>query len=208
MVTRDLLLSLVHGPEGSGGAEGLTVFSLQVLLDVWDSLSVAREGGMSWYCRQVRECDFILVVCSRGLNRTLAPPADRDQEGEEDAGGVGRDFRPSSACDAAVRLVGEEVGRAKARGRDLSKYMAAVFEHCDEGDVPAELRLVRHYQLMCDLPLLFSHLHTVALHRPGGYLKINHISDDGFAQLPAGAALQLAIYEAGVELRAKGHGGE
>lgn len=163
---------------------------------------------MSWYCRQIRECDFILVVCSRGLSEGLAPPAGRDEEDEEDAGGIGRDFRSSSssACDAAVRLVGEEVGRAKARGRDLSKYMAAIFEHSEEGDVPAELRLVPHYELMRDLPLLFSHLHSVALHRPGGYLKINHISDDSFAQLPAGAALQLAIYEAGVELRAKGHG--
>lgn len=163
---------------------------------------------MSWYCRQIRECDFILVVCSRGLSRGLAPPAGRDEEEDEDAGGRGRDFGPSSACDTAVRLIGEEVGRAKARGRDLSKYMAAIFEHSEEGDIPTELRLVPHYQLMCDLPLLFSHLHAVALHRPGGYLKINHISDEGFAQLPAGAALQLAVYEAGVELRAKGHGGD
>lgn len=175
---------------------------------MWDSLSVAREGVMSWYCRQIRECDFILVVCSRGLSRGLAPPAGLDEEEDEDAGGRGRDFGPSSACDTAVRLIGEEVGRAKARGRDLSKYMAAIFEHSEEGDIPTELRLVPHYQLMCDLPLLFSHLHAVALHRPGGYLKINHISDEGFAQLPAGAALQLAVYEAGVELRAKGHGGD
>lgn len=158
---------------------------------------------MSWYCRQIRECDFILVICSRGLSHGLAPPTGRDED--EDTGDVGSDYRPSSVCDAAVRLIGEEVGRAKARGRDLSKYMVAIFEHSEEGDVPAELRLVRHYELMCDLPLLFSQLHAVALHRPGGYLKINHISDDGFAQLPAGAALQLAIYEAGVELRAKGH---
>lgn len=151
---------------------------------------------MSWYCRQIRECDFILVVCSRGLRRALAPPAGQDEEAS------------SSACAAAVQLVGEEVGRAKARGHDLSKYMAAILEHSEEGDIPVELRLVPHYQLMCDLPLLFSHLHAVALHRPGGYLKINHISDDGFAQLPAGAALQLAVYEAGMELRAKGPEGD
>lgn len=163
---------------------------------------------MSWYCRQIRECDFILVVCSRALNHALAPPTGRDEEDDKDAGGGGRDFQPSLACNAAVQLIGEEVGRAKARGRDLSKYMVAIFKHSEEGNIPAVLRLVPHYELMRDLPLLFSRLHTVALHRPGGYLKINHISDDGFAQLPAGAALQLAIYEAGVELRAKGHGGD
>lgn len=77
------------------------------------------------------------------------------------------------SSDVAVQLVGEEVGRAKARGQDLSKYMAAIFEYSEESDIPTELRLVSHYMLTSDLPLLFSHLHGMALHRPGGYLKVN-----------------------------------
>ena len=95
------------------------------------------------------------------------------------------------------------MGKAKARGQELSKYMAAIFEYSEETDIPTELMLVSHYKLTNDLPLLFSHLHAVALHRPGGYLKINQISEEGFAKLPAGAALQWAIYEAGMAMRAK-----
>ncbi|XP_040912752.1 interleukin-17 receptor D [Toxotes jaculatrix] len=177
----------------------------QVCLDLWDSLSLAEEGSMAWYCRQIRECDFILVICSRGLNHRPKPPEsegdDEDEEGER-----GLAFGSSAfSSDAAVQLIGEEVGRAKARGQDLSKYMAAIFEYSEETDIPTELRLVSHYTLTTDLPLLFSHLHGVALHSPGAYLKINHISEGGFAKLPAGAALQWAIYEAETAMRAERH---
>lgn len=106
----------------------------------------------------------------------------------------------ASSCAAIVQLIGEEVGRAKARGEDMSKYMAAVFKYCKETDIPTELRLASHYMLPRDLQLLFSHLHGVALHRPGCYLKISNITEEGFTSVPAGAALQLAIQEAGMTL--------
>ncbi|CAN9515872.1 unnamed protein product [Ophioblennius macclurei] len=164
----------------------------QVHLDLWDSLSVAEEGSMAWYCRHIRDSDFILVMCSRGLNRR------RDPRGP--AGGSGDEAHDS---DVVIRLIAEEVGRAKARGQDLSKYMAAIFRYSEETDIPAELRLASHYKLMRDLPLVFSHLHGVALHRPGGYLKINHISEEGFAEVASGAALQWAIREAEAAVTAK-----
>ncbi|XP_023126211.2 interleukin-17 receptor D [Amphiprion ocellaris] len=170
----------------------------QVCLDLWDSLSVAEEGSMAWHCRHIRECDFVLVICSRGLNQR-PPEPEGDSEDEEVEAQL--DFGCSS--DAAVKLIGEEVGRAKARGQDLSKYMAAIFKYSEEMDIPTELRLVSHYKLTNDLALLFSHLHGVALHRPGGFLKINHISEESYANVPAGAALQWAIYEAGMEMREK-----
>ncbi|XP_047439057.1 interleukin-17 receptor D [Mugil cephalus] len=184
----------------------------QVLLDLWDSLSVSEEGSMAWYSRQIQESDFILVVCSRGLNRKTEPPktewGDEDEEEEEEEEvGTGLDYSIYSS-DTAVQLVREEVVRAKARGQDLSKYMAAVFVYSEETDVPAELRLASHYALPRDFPLLFSHLHGVSLHRPGSYLKINHISEEGFAKLASGAALQSAIYEAGAEMKAKRQRGE
>lgn len=170
-------------------------------LDLWDSLSVATEGSMAWHCRQIHESDFILVICSQGLKHKAEPPdTDGDSKDEE------ADFWPNTfSSNTAVQLIGEEVGQAKARGQDLSKYMAASFEHSKETDIPTELRLVSHYTLTRDLEQLFSHIHGVALHRPGGYLKINHISDEGFSKLPAGAALQQAIYEAGIAVRAKIH---
>lgn len=180
-------------------------YSSQVCLDLWDSLSVAEEGSMAWHCRQIRECDFVLVICSRGLNHGPEPPEPEGDDEDEEAD-TGLDFGSKAfRFDAAVHLIGEEVGRAKARAQDLSKYMAAIFEYSEEADIPTELRLVSHYTLTVDLPLLFSHLHGVALHRPGGYLKITHISEEGFAKLPAGAALQWAIYEAGIAMRAKRH---
>ncbi|XP_019945064.1 interleukin-17 receptor D [Paralichthys olivaceus] len=175
----------------------------QVCLDLWDSLSVAEEGSMAWYCRQIRESDFVLVICSRGLNQRFEPSG---LEGDDEEADRGLNFGSNAfSSNAAIQLIGEEVGQAKARGQDLSKYMAAIFEYSEETDIPTELRLVSHYMLMSDLPLLFSHLHGVALHRPGGYLKINHISEEGFAKLPAGAALQLTIHEAGLAIGGKTH---
>lgn len=174
-------------------------------LDLWDSLTVAEEGSMAWYCRQVRESDFVLVICSQGLSHrpeSLKPHGDNENE---QTGGEQIFDASVFSSKAAVQLIGTEVARAKARGQDLSKYMAAIFEYSEETDIPTELRLIPHYVLTSDLPLLFSHLHGVPLHRPGGYLKINHITEDGFTKLLAGAALQGSIYEAGMTMQAKGH---
>lgn len=167
--------------------------SSQVCLDLWDSLNVAKDGSMAWYCRQIRESNFVLVICSWGLNHRPEPDEDKQADFECNI------FSP----DAVLPLIGAEVGQTKARGQDLSKYIAAIFEYSEETDIPTELKLVPHYKLTSDLPLLFSHLHQVALHRPGSYLKISHISEEGFKTLPTGAALQSAVYEAGTEMRAK-----
>lgn len=156
---------------------------------------------MAWHCRQIRESDFVLVICSRGLNHTPEPPQPESDDEYDDENASLRYGSNNFSSDAAVHLVREEVGRAKARGQDLSKYMAAIFEYSDETDIPTELRLVSHYTLMNDLPLLFSHLHGVALHRPGSYLRIDHISEEGFTKLPAGAALQSAICEAEMDMK-------
>ncbi|XP_041713977.1 interleukin-17 receptor D [Coregonus clupeaformis] len=158
----------------------------QVYLDLWDSLSLAEEGTMGWHCRRIQESDFVLVICSRGLQRR---PSQSDEAQSR-----------SSAAAAVVALVGEELGSAKAKGRDISKYMAAIFEYSEEKDIPAQLGFVSRYTLTRDLPLLFSHLHGVALHRPGGYLRIEHITEEGYTKLPAGAALQWSIQEAGMAL--------
>ncbi|KAK6303956.1 hypothetical protein J4Q44_G00264100 [Coregonus suidteri] len=157
----------------------------QVYLDLWDSLSLAEEGPMGWHCRRIQESDFVLVICSRGLQRR---PSQSDEA------------QSRSSAAAVVALVGEELGSAKAKGRDISKYMAAIFEYSEEKDIPAQLGFVSRYTLTRDLPLLFSHLHGVALHRPGGYLRIEHITEEGYTKLPAGAALQWSIQEAGMAL--------
>lgn len=167
-------------------------------LDLWDSLGLARDGGLSWHRRQMQRSDFVLVVCSPGLCRGRPEDEDGEEEEEEEEG-------LKRASDGAVRLIAEEVCRAKGSGQDLSRYMAAIFEHCDAADVPAALSLVSNYSLPRDLLLLFSHLHRVALYRPGSCLEVKGLSEEALAQLPAGAALQEAISEAATAMEAARH---
>ncbi|XP_061637064.1 uncharacterized protein si:ch211-207e14.4 isoform X6 [Phyllopteryx taeniolatus] len=148
----------------------------QVCLDLWDFLGLAEEGSMAWFCRQIQESDFVLVVCSWGLCCKGGTSAQGSLDSE-----------------VMVGLIGAEVGRAKSDGKDLSKYMAAIFNYSKETDIPTELGLVFRYKLPADLLLLFSQLHQVRLHTPGRYMKINNISDEDFALSPAGQALQQAI---------------
>ncbi|XP_061908291.1 interleukin-17 receptor D isoform X1 [Entelurus aequoreus] len=163
----------------------------KVSLDRWDSLEMSKEGQMAWYCRHIRDSDFILVVCSGGLCQRPQPSPQ----------GVPKNMSEMS-CEAnlhsevMVRLVGEEVGRAISGGEDLSKYMTAIFDYSEEKDVPMELRPVVRYKLTADLPLLFSRLHQVPLHSPGRYVSIKCISDEEFTEMPAGQALQQAISKA------------
>lgn len=171
----------------------------QVVLDLWDTLGVAEEGAVSWHCRQIRASDFVLVICSRGFDRRSECPDEDDDQDDESRQVL------TSSSDAVVDIIGAEVCRAKAHGHDLSKYMTATFQHSQDADVPLELRLVSTYRLTADLPRIFSHLHGVALHRPGAVLNVQHLSEDGFSKVPAGAALQSAIYEARMAMRADQH---
>uniref|UniRef100_A0A3Q2XN12 Si:ch211-207e14.4 n=1 Tax=Hippocampus comes TaxID=109280 RepID=A0A3Q2XN12_HIPCM len=148
----------------------------QVCLDLWDSLRMAEEGTLEWFCHRMQESDFVLVICSKGLCRK-GGSSEQDLLGSE----------------LMVSLIGAEVGRAKSDGRDLSKYMAAIFNYSEEADIPTELGLVFRYRLTADLLLLFSQLHQVRLHTPGRYVKINNISEQDFAMSPSGRALQQAI---------------
>nr|XP_055045095.1 interleukin-17 receptor D [Misgurnus anguillicaudatus] len=161
----------------------------EVHLDLWESLSIMEEGIMGWHCRRMSECDFVLVICSRGLLQNQKTQCeDEDQDPVE------------NTTLTTVALIGQEMCRAKALGQDLSKYMAAIFEYSEESDIPAVLSLASRYTLTKDLHLLFSHLHGVPLHKPGVSLQVENISESGYSKLPAGAALQLAIQEAKAQI--------
>ncbi|XDV46290.1 hypothetical protein PO909_014209 [Leuciscus waleckii] len=152
----------------------------QVHLDLWEALRIMEEGSMGWHCKRMKDCDFVLIICSRGLHQNQS----EDEEPLE------------NNTLAIVSMIGEELCRAKALGQDLSKFMVAIFEYSQESDIPAVLGLASRYTLTKDLPLLFSHLHGVALQKPGVYLQVENILESGYCKLPAGAALQLAIQEA------------
>ncbi|XP_017343231.1 interleukin-17 receptor D [Ictalurus punctatus] len=156
----------------------------EVHLDMWDALSMTEEGDLGWYCRKIKESDFVLVICSKSLNKRQH----KHREEEVD--------QKTNTSLAIIAIIGEEILRAKSLGQDLSKYMTAIFEYSKKSDIPTMLSLASHYTLPKDLPLLFSHLHGVALQKPGGYLLIENISENGYSKLPAGAALLLAIEDA------------
>ncbi|KAG9337482.1 hypothetical protein JZ751_028673 [Albula glossodonta] len=164
--------------------------AIQVCLDLWEALSLVEEGTMSWLCSRMQESDFVLVVCSRGLQQQVERSALEDSDSDSWEGDTSL---------VAVSLIAEEMAQAKAKGQDLAKYMTATFEYSKESDVPAVLGLAARYSLMRDLPLLFSHIHGVELQRPGRSLQVEHISQEDYYKLPAGSALQWAIYEAGQE---------
>ncbi|XP_072512651.1 interleukin-17 receptor D [Salminus brasiliensis] len=157
----------------------------QVHLDLWDALSIMEEGDLGWYCRMIKESDFVMVICSRGLNQKQ-----QRQRTVEEHDSVENTLLTITA------IIGEEMCRAKAHHQDLSKYMTAIFEYSKESDIPAILNLALNYTLPKDLPLLFSHLHRLALQKPGAYLRVENISENKYSKLPAGSALFLAIEEA------------
>ncbi|KAI4898665.1 hypothetical protein NFI96_002811 [Prochilodus magdalenae] len=156
----------------------------QVHLDLWDALNIMEEGDLRWYCKKMKESDFVMVICSRGLNQKQ-----QSQETEED------DIPVVNTSLAIIGIIGEEICQAKALGLDLSKYMTAIFEYSKESDVPSILNLASNYMLPKDLPLLFSHLHGVALQKPGAYLRVENISENEYSKLLAGMALRHAIQE-------------
>ncbi|KAG7323212.1 hypothetical protein KOW79_012914 [Hemibagrus wyckioides] len=154
----------------------------EVHLDLWDALSLTEEGDFGWYCRKIKESDFVLIICSKGLNQRQHNQREVDER--------------ANTSLAIIAMIGEEIFRARSLGQDLSKYITAIFEYSEKSDIPTMLSLASHYTLPKDLALLFSHLHGVALQKPGAYLQIENISENGYSKLPAGAALLLAIQDA------------
>lgn len=140
---------------------------------------------MGWYCRRMKESDFVMVICSRGLN--LKQQSHSEEEEDDSVGNTSL---------AITAILGEEICRAKAQCQDLSKYMTALFEYSEESDIPAMLNLASNYMLPKDLPLLFSHLHGVPLGKPGAYMRVKNISENEYSKLPAGVALLRAIQKA------------
>ncbi|KAL7864381.1 hypothetical protein AOLI_G00158010 [Acnodon oligacanthus] len=157
----------------------------QVHLDLWDALNIMEEGDLGWYCRKIKESDFVMVICSRGLNQKQQSQRKDDEEDPAENTSL-----------AIIAIIGEEICQAKALGQNLSKYMTAIFEYSKQSDIPPMLNLASNYMLPADLPLLFSHLHAVALQKPGVYMRVENISENEYLKVPAGVALHLAIQEA------------
>ncbi|XP_026864302.2 interleukin-17 receptor D [Electrophorus electricus] len=153
----------------------------QVHLDLWDTLRIMEDGILGWYWKRMKESDFVLVIRSRGWSQSQQRRSEEDPE--------------ENTSLAILAMLAEEMCRTKALCQDLSKYMTAVFEYSQESDSPSIFSLASRYTLPEDLALLFSHLHGVALQKPGVFLQIRNISDSAYSELPAGAMLLQAIQE-------------
>ncbi|XP_039631087.1 interleukin-17 receptor D isoform X2 [Polypterus senegalus] len=158
--------------------------AVQVSLDLWEQLQIAEHGKMNWLCQKIEESDFVLVVCSQGMykmsNRQMVTQANE----EVDVSIVG------------ISMIAEDMYRAKSQGLSMSKYITVTFEYTSEQYIPKMLYLASRYHLMFSLPLLFSHLHQVQMHKPGIQLHVDVMTPEGYIKVPSGCSLYCALHKA------------
>ncbi|XP_051789550.1 interleukin-17 receptor D isoform X2 [Erpetoichthys calabaricus] len=158
--------------------------AVQVSLDLWEQLQIAEHGKMNWLCKKIEESDFVLVVCSQGMykmsNRQMVTQV-------------------NEAIDvsiAGISMIAEDMYRAKSQGLSMSKYITVTFEYTSEQYIPKMLYLASRYHLMFNLPLLFSHLHQVQMHKPGIQLHVDVMTPEGYIKVPSGSSLYCALHKA------------
>ncbi|XP_043936651.1 interleukin-17 receptor D-like [Protopterus annectens] len=157
----------------------------KVALDIWDHLSTAEEGKMGWMCHQIEESDYILVVCSKGLKYYVEKCSQRP--------GCTKVSDCNNTFIAAIHIIAEKLRQARIYSYDISKFIAVFFEYSSKETVPTILDLAAKYELMEDFPLLFSHLHGLALSGPRHELYIENISKNSYFKTCSGLALYTAI---------------
>ncbi|XP_017199381.3 interleukin-17 receptor D isoform X1 [Oryctolagus cuniculus] len=126
----------------------------EVVLDLWEDLSLCREGQREWVIQKIHEAQFIIVVCSKGMKYFV------DKKNYKHKGS-GRGCGKGELFLVAVSAIAEKLRQAKQSSSGaLSKFIAVYFDYSCEGDVPGVLDLSTKYKLMDNLPQLCSHLHS------------------------------------------------
>ncbi|KAK2496064.1 hypothetical protein MC885_012225 [Smutsia gigantea] len=126
----------------------------EVALDLWEDLSLCRQGQREWVTQKIREAQFIIVVCSKGMKYFV------DKKTCKPRGG-GRGSGSGELFLLAVAAIAEKLRQAKqSSAAALSKFIAVYFDYSCEGDIPGILELSAKYKLMDNLPQLCSHLHA------------------------------------------------
>ncbi|XP_069040763.1 interleukin-17 receptor D-like isoform X3 [Lepisosteus oculatus] len=158
----------------------------QVTLDLWEELSMAREGHMTWLSERIGSCRFVMVLCSQSLKQSAdrtGPPGPQPLASEQE-----RLFL------AATSLAGEQLLQARLTSGDLSKFITVSFSQDGaDAQIPRVLELAAHYRLMQDFPKLFSHLHSLRLDQPGYRLHVGNIAPDDYYLVRSGYLLYCAI---------------
>ncbi|XP_043946468.1 interleukin-17 receptor D-like [Protopterus annectens] len=166
--------------------------SCQVVLDLWESIGIAQYGYMNWLNYQLQCADFILVICSQGLKFLMET---KHQKANWNFLSLSDMINDAVSCVAAVSLIAEKLYQAKIRQGSISRFLVAYFEYSSEKDIPGILELASKYKLMDDLPELFSHLHSIALCRPGYQLQVQGLAKHGYLNTTSGQTLSLAIQD-------------
>ncbi|XP_004581617.2 interleukin-17 receptor D [Ochotona princeps] len=124
----------------------------EVALDLWEDLSLCREGQRAWVFQKIHEAQFIIVVCSKGMKYFVDK---KNYKHKGSGSGKGELFL------VAVAAIAEKLRQAKQGSSGaLSKFITVYFDYSCEGDVPGVLDLSTKYKLMDNLPQLCSHLHS------------------------------------------------
>ncbi|XP_052589777.1 interleukin-17 receptor D isoform X1 [Peromyscus californicus insignis] len=159
----------------------------EVALDLWEDLSLCREGQREWVIQKIHESQFIIVVCSKGMKYFVDKKNYKHKGGSRGAG-QGELFL------VAVAAIAERLRQAKqSSSAALNKFIAVYFDYSCEGDVPCVLDLSTKYKLMDNLPELCSHLHSGEHSLQGLAQHPGHSSRRNYFRSKSGRSLYVAI---------------
>ncbi|XP_054992949.1 interleukin-17 receptor D [Sorex araneus] len=159
----------------------------EVALDLWEDVTVCREGQREWVTRQIRESHFIIVVCSKGMKYFV------DKRGHRRRGGA-RSPGTGELFLVAVAAVAEKLRQAQhSSPAARRKFIAVYFDYSCEGDIPGVLELSAKYKLMDHLPQLCAHLHARDPRPPEPGPHPGHGSRRNYFRSKAGRSLYVAI---------------
>ncbi|ERE87472.1 interleukin-17 receptor D [Cricetulus griseus] len=159
----------------------------EVALDLWEDVSLCREGQREWVIQKIHESQFIIVVCSKGMKYFVDKKNYKHKGG---SGGLGQ----GELFLVAVAAIAEKLRQAKqSSSAALSKFIAVYFDYSCEGDVPCVLDLSTKYKLMDNLPELCSHLHSGELSLQGLGQHPGHSSRRNYFRSKSGRSLYVAI---------------
>ncbi|XP_073086842.1 interleukin-17 receptor D isoform X2 [Manis javanica] len=159
----------------------------EVALDLWEDLSLCRQGQREWVTQKIREAQFIIVVCSKGMKYFV------DKKNYKLRGG-GWGSGHSELFLVAVATIAEKLRQAQqSSAAALSRFIAVYFDYSCEGDIPGILGLSAKYKLMDHLPQLCSHLHSRDHSLPGPGQGPVPVSRRNYFRSKAGRSLYVAI---------------
>ncbi|CAH2313084.1 interleukin-17 receptor D [Pelobates cultripes] len=158
----------------------------EVSLDLWENLKICKEGQKEWLKQKIKEVQYILIVCSKGM-KYFVEKKKKKHKGVSFEAGTGELFV------SAMSMISEKLTKAQDCSDDLSKFITVYFDYSNENDILGILEPTKKYKLMDHLPQLYYHLYSkeLANHDPDQYPT--NISKRNYFRSKSGRALYVAI---------------